>query len=142
LRYANFLGGSGGSTLSFVYRVKPGDNTSALDWALEPSTSQPSFLLCNGTNASNGCALVNRIDRLANLTLSAGRAAGASLSSLASAVAMGTEAPRVARIYSPKNTSTSADQSYTVGELILVIVEFDKPVPLTLLLSYKDHSCR
>ena len=107
--------------MQFLYTVRYGDNSSAIDWDYEPSR-QTTFFLCNGTGTGSICDLENNNGVDVNLTLPD------SVTSLRSGVRIATERPRVTRIYSTKNTSTYPREVYTTGEEIDIIVEFDLPI--------------
>lgn len=153
--YATYTSGSGGTKLKFLYRTKPGDNSSALDWTVSPMaaisntstyTSQSSvvydessFFLCNVTYNGSGsvestkaCGLVNNNGQAANVTLSASRFnTGLDFPSLTATalIEVSTMVPLITRVYSDKN-DTSSELGYTVGEAINIMVEYDQPVAL------------
>ena len=88
VRYADYYGGSGERSLTFMYRVKPGDRIGSVDVATAhgDGVGVASWLHCNGTMVptapTDPCALVNKLGQVANLTVAASihaaSAAGAS----------------------------------------------------------------
>jgi len=135
--YAEYVSGSGLTSLKFLYRIQPSDNTSALDWSVNPfknETTVSSFFVCNGTaNATSECGLVNVNGVAVNLTLAASRVGNTyPLNSLkdSAILEIKTTPPQITRIYSNKNESSLSSLSYTVGESIKIMVDFNQPIRL------------
>ena len=111
-RVVNFLSGSGTTTLTFRYTVQAGDTSSDLDYTATTA------LGLNGGTIQDGAG------NNATLTLAAPGAAGSLGAN--KALVIDTPGPAVTNV-----TSTKADGSYGVGEVIDVMVTFSETVTVT-----------
>jgi hypothetical protein len=109
---ANYISGSGTSTLTFTYTVAAGQNTPLLDYA---STSALTL---------NGGTIIDANSLPAVLTLPSPAAGGSLVAT--TLIVIDTTAPTVANV-----TSSTANGTYTTGQSISIQVLFSKTVNVT-----------
>ncbi len=109
-RTADYVSGSGTSTLAFDYTVQAGDNAATLDY--------------NGTGSLSGGTITDAATNAADETLAAPGAAG-SLSANKS-IQIDTTAPTVTSV-----SASNADGAYRAGQTIHVQATFAEPVNVT-----------
>ena len=105
-----YTGGSGTNTLTFSYRVRPGQNSADLDY------------LSTTALALYGSTIQDALGNPANLTLPATGADGLA----AQKIVIDTTAPTVTAIFSPQPTG-----AYAAGTTIPIMVTFNEPVLVT-----------
>src|SRR6184192_3323479 len=111
-RTANYASGSGTSTLTFNYTVQAGDTAADLDYSATTAL------------ALNGGTIQDAATNNATLTLATPGAAN-SLGANKNIV-IDTTAPTVSSV-----TSTLANGSYTVGQVVPITINFSEPVVVT-----------
>jgi hypothetical protein len=109
---ANYFSGSGSNTLTFRYTVQNGDGTTDLEYA---NTSALTL---------NGGTITDEAGNAATLTLPA-IGGGNSLSDN-KAIILDTTAPTVSNV-----SSSNANDTYKIGDLITITVEFNEVVNVT-----------
>ncbi|HDR03854.1 MAG TPA: hypothetical protein ENN84_01235, partial [Candidatus Marinimicrobia bacterium] len=109
---ANYFSGSGSNTLTFRYTVQNGDGSADLEYA---NTSALTL---------NGGAITDEAGNAATLTLPA-IGGGNSLSDN-KAIILDTTAPTVSNV-----SSSNANDTYKIGDLITITIEFDEVVHVT-----------
>ncbi|WP_193771515.1 DUF4347 domain-containing protein [Candidatus Magnetaquicoccus inordinatus] len=111
-RNANYVSGSGGTTLTFRYTVQAGDNSSDLDYVATTSLSANSGTIQNGSGSN------------ASLTLATPGAANSLGNN--KAIIIDTIAPTISAV-----SATTANGSYKAGDTVDVTVTFSEAVTVT-----------